>query len=257
MTFNRLVLALAVAGQLALAADSPDVSKSSSSPTEFQVTAPRMPMSQPPVMRKLEPQDNVVVKLPGPSLAAPEEPVVRRRIVATRPFIQQVAVHHDAPPPVLPAAPALPPAQLKPDLPAVLKPPKPSLPADLERDTALYCQRRIGDWTEAEARKVLGEPIRQRAAFDDDHTESGHIFAFADPTGRYRELELDFATKSGRLRTVFVYPWKLTWQECRKVWGANVNATEANKGRKFYSYVNRRLDVLVDPAGQVISLGLY
>ena len=29
------------------------------------------------------------------------------------------------------------------------------------------------------------------------------------------------------------------------------------KGRKFYSYVNRRLDVLVDPAGKVISLGLY
>jgi hypothetical protein len=56
---------------------------------------------------------------------------------------------------------------------------------------------------------------------------------------------------------VFVYPWKLTWLECRRIWGANVNSTEANKGRKFYSYINRRLDVLVDPGGKVISLGLY
>jgi hypothetical protein len=31
----------------------------------------------------------------------------------------------------------------------------------------------------------------------------------------------------------------------------------ANKGRTFYSYQNRRLDVLVAPDGKVISLGLY
>ena len=39
--------------------------------------------------------------------------------------------------------------------------------------------------------------------------------------------------------------------------GANVSATEGNKGRVFYSYVNRHLDVLVDHDGKVISLGLY
>jgi hypothetical protein len=49
----------------------------------------------------------------------------------------------------------------------------------------------------------------------------------------------------------------MTWQECRRQWGGEVSATEANKGRKFYSYVDRRLDVLVDAAGKVISLGLY
>ncbi len=255
MTLNRLVSALAFFGSLALAADSPDVGKSSP-PVEVRVATPRMTIALPPVMRKLEPQDNVVVQLPG-GLPAPEEPIPHR-VVATRPFVlQQVAVHRDAPPPLLPAAPAIAPAPLKADLPSVLKAPKPNLPADLERDTALFCQRRIGDWTEAEARKVLGEPLRQRVAYDDDQTESGRIFAFADPTGRYRELELDFSKGTGRLRTVFVYPWKLTWQECRRVWGGNVSSTEANKGRKFYSYLNRRLDVLVDPGGKVISLGLY
>jgi hypothetical protein len=30
-----------------------------------------------------------------------------------------------------------------------------------------------------------------------------------------------------------------------------------NKGRIFYSYVNRHLDVLVDQDGKVISLGVY
>ena len=36
----------------------------------------------------------------------------------------------------------------------------------------------------------------------------------------------------------------------------DVSAADA-QGRKFYSYTNRRLDVLVDPDGKVISLGLY
>jgi len=49
----------------------------------------------------------------------------------------------------------------------------------------------------------------------------------------------------------------MSWQECRKLWGGNVHSTQANKGRIFYSYVNRRLDVLVDGSGNVISLGLY
>jgi len=70
-------------------------------------------------------------------------------------------------------------------------------------------------------------------------------------------LELDFDKDKGLLRTVFIYPWNLTWTECRKLWGAKVSATEGNAGRVFYSYVNRRLDVLVDHDGKVISLGLY
>jgi hypothetical protein len=49
----------------------------------------------------------------------------------------------------------------------------------------------------------------------------------------------------------------MTWQACRRLWGAHVTARKANKGRTFYSYLNRRLDVLVDHTGKVISLGLY
>ena len=86
---------------------------------------------------------------------------------------------------------------------------------------------------------------------------NGTIYAFNDPTSKYKELELDFDLQSGTLRTVFVYPPRLTWQQCRRLWNGPVAAADAAQGRKFYSYTNRRLDVLVDPAGKVISLGWY
>jgi hypothetical protein len=104
---------------------------------------------------------------------------------------------------------------------------------------------------------LLGEATRQRLALGEDQLETGLILAFADPTGRYKELELDFVNDTGALRGVFAYPWKMTWQECRRLWGARITARKANQGRTFYSYLNRRLDVLVDPNGEVISLGLY
>ena len=63
--------------------------------------------------------------------------------------------------------------------------------------------------------------------------------------------------RTGTLRTVFGYPWNLTWQECRRLWGANVSAAEANKGRKFYSYLQPPPGRAGGPSGKVISLGLY
>lgn len=115
----------------------------------------------------------------------------------------------------------------------------------------------VGQWTETDARFLLGEPVRKRPAFDDRGSQNGTIYAFSDPTNRYREIELDFDRDTGTLRTVFVYPFHLTWQEVRHRWGANVNETSANNGRRFYSYSDRRLDVLVDSTGKVISFGLY
>jgi hypothetical protein len=153
-------------------------------------------------------------------------------------------------PPAAPRARIAPPA-----LP--LEPHKPAYPAGLATESAVFCQKQIGHWTLADARAILGEPQRQRPAIEDDSTENGHIYAFRDLTSRYKELELDFGKESGLLRSVFVYPWNLTWQDCRKLWGAHVSATEGNQGRIFYSYVNRHLDVLVEHDGKVISLGLY
>jgi len=178
----------------------------------------------------------VVVTLPGPPAA--------------------VATPQTAPPKVAAAVvPRIPPASD--DHPPVLKRAAPAYPPEFESDSALFCQSQIGKWTEADARALLGEPSRQRLALGESQSESGLILAFADPTKRYRQLELDFANKTGSLRGVFAYPWKMTWQECRRLWGARVTSRKANQGRTFYSYLDRRLDVLVDPAGKVVSLGLY
>jgi hypothetical protein len=131
------------------------------------------------------------------------------------------------------------------------------LPPDFERDSAEFCRQRINTWTEADARSLLGEPKRSRPSFGPDNSENGQILAFADPSGRHHQLELDFDRGSGRLRTVFVYPWDMTWEDCQRLYGAAVSPAKSNKGRTFYSYSDRRMDVLVDADGKVVSLGLY
>jgi hypothetical protein len=201
--------------------------------------AQEQPDARPPVLRAAEPSDDQVITLPGappPAFVAVDRPSAPLTVAA-------------------PAPPAL--DAVEDHRPLLRRAPKPVFPAEFERDSAVFCQKLIGLWTHPDAYNLFGEPLRERVVMNDEDKESGRIYAFSDPTGRYREIELDFAKDTGTLRSVFVYPWKMTWTECRKIWGANVQSTAANKGRIFHSYVNRRLDVLVDPAGKVISLGLY
>ena len=186
----------------------------------------------PPVLRSSEPADNVVVTLPGQKPAAPAATVQPATEVRLEP-----------PPP-------------DPDRP-VLRRPKREYPPEFERDSADYLNQQIGIWQQVDAQGLLGEPAGQRPAFADDQTVNGQIVAFNDPSGRYRQLELEFDGDTGRLRTLFVYPHAMTWQDCRHAFGTNVRSTEADKGRTFFSYLDRRLDVLVDAAGKVISLGMY
>jgi hypothetical protein len=185
-------------------------------------------VTRPPVLRSDEPSDNFVVTLPG----APAPKVAPAPVPATAPDDDD---HR----------------------PLLRRAPKPVLPAEFERDPGAFTQKMIGVWSEPDAYNLYGDPLRERVVTDDSDVENGRIYAFSDPTARYREIELDFAKDTGLLRTVFVYPWKMTWAECRKLWGANVQSAQANKGRTFHSYVNRRLDVLVDSEGKVVSLGLY
>jgi len=190
--------------------------------------------SLPPVMRKLETSDNRVLQLPttqSPQLSARQsEPT--------------------------PPAAALPPKDTRPK-PAPKAKSKGSMPEDFLLDSGAFCQKKIGHWTLPEARTLLGEPVRDRAAAEDGLATVGRIYAFRDPTARNREIELDFAGKSGKLRTVYVYPWRMHWAECTKLWGTRTSSLQANKGRTFYSYLDRRLDVLVAADGQVISVGMY
>ena len=203
----------------------------------------------PPVLRKTDPEDSHFVVLPGPApapVATPAKAFVPPAPVAA-PLAAAVAESHEPPPPEL----------TDPGRPILRRAPRPLYPDDFEKDSGLFCQKQIGVWKEEDAMALLGTPSADRPAYDDKQSVNGRIFAFTDPTNHYRQMELDFDSETGALRTVFVYPWKMTWLECRKLWGGNVSAAEANQGRKFYSYLNRRLDVLVDGTGRVISIGLY
>lgn len=179
-----------------------------------------------PVLRSFEPPDSVVFTLPGP----PPVKVPVHKVLTS--------------PPVAIASPL--PTRLQP----IAIPPLPE-------EIGFFCQKQIGQWKQADARTVLGAPLRSRLAYDENQSASGRIFAFRDPTGLYRELELDFDGKTGALRSVFVYPPRMTWDEVRHRWSGEVTSADAPQGRKFYSYAHRHLDVLVDAQGRVISLGLY
>jgi hypothetical protein len=261
MKWFLIVSAVALAGQAAVRADAEGDRADTS----------RGVVTLPSVGGRSEAVPGVVITLPAPPapIAAPEaEPPKVTETAVPRippasddhpPVLRRpapIAAPEAGPPKVAEAVlPRIPPASD--DHPPVLRRAARVYPAGFDSDSALFCQAMIGLWTEADAQALLGEPSRQRLAIGEDPSETGLIFAFADPTGHYQELELDFANTTGVLRGVFAYPRKMTWQECRRLWGAHVAARKANQGRTFYSYLNRRLDVLVDPAGKVISLGLY
>jgi hypothetical protein len=186
---------------------------------------------EPPVLRDAEPSDSVVVTLPGLKTATGEGAEAATEV-------------HLTPPPPDPDRP-------------VFRRAKRAYPPEFDRDSADYLNQQIGIWEQMDAQALLGDPLGQRPSYADDQTVNGQIVSFNDPSGRYKQFELDFDRESGRLRTLFVYPLEMTWTECRTEFGMNVRTTQANKGRTFYSYLDRRLDVLVDAAGKVISLGMY
>jgi len=229
----------AVAGQLAASGVAAD-------PVATSPGGARGTPGLPPVLRSSEPPESVQVTLPGPPPVTPTPrvivavPPVARFAPLPRTLVQDASLRQPIPLPVVAAAPV-----------------KPAPRLEMGNDATAYCKKQIGRWKEGDARKLLGEPSRNRPAYDEKKAVNGTIYAFPDPTNKYRELELDFDLDSGALRTVFAYPPRLTWDECRRLWNGPVAAADAAQGRKFYSYTNRRLDVLVDPAGNVISLGWY
>ena len=246
MKWFRLICLAAVASQFVASGVAAD--RSAANPDGNTSTA-----KVPPVLRPSEPRDSLQITLPGPAPVAPAP----ERVILPGPAPAVPVAKQLAPPPVKPVQDAT----LRRPLPlpvvpaAPLKPPPPLL--QIGREVAAYCQKQIGHWKESDARKLLGEPKRHRPAYDEKKSVNGIIYAYTDPTNKYKELELDFDLHTGSLRTVFVYPPRLTWQQCRRLWNGPVSAADAARGRKFYSYTNRRLDVLVDPAGNVISLGWY
>jgi hypothetical protein len=141
--------------------------------------------------------------------------------------------------------------------PPVLRHVSAEYPAEFVQDSVAYLESYLARWEESDATRLLGPSLRQRPTVDEKGKANGMIYAYADPLHRYREFELDFGGDSGKLRTIFVYPIDLSWRDCRRSHGSGVSKTDVGSGRTFYSYLNRRLDVLVDANENVISLGIY
>lgn len=252
MQWFRLIILAALAGQLAV--NGADADRAAAEGGAAVAVA-----KLPPVLRPTDPPDSRHITLPGPvrvvpavKLITPVAPVARA-LPTTTLILEDFALRQPIVAPVVLASLTKTPAPVT--VPATAT--ATATPVTPAREFGLLCQKQIGKWKEADARALLGEPVRRRPAYDEKKAVNGTIFAFKDPSNKYKELELDFDAKSGHLRTVFVYPPRLTWQECRHQWSGPITAADAAQGRKFYSYSNRRLDVLVDPAGKVISLGWY
>lgn len=252
MQWFRLMILAAVAGQLAV--NGADADRAATEGGSAVAVA-----KLPPVLRPTDPPDSRQITLPGPVRAVrtikrvtPVAPVAQA-LPSTTLILEDFALRQPIVVPVVHASLTKTPAPIS--VPATA--PVAASPVTPAKEFGLLCQKQIGKWKEADARALLGEPVRQRPAYDEKKAVNGTILAFKDPSNKYKELELDFDAMSGHLRTVFVYPPRLTWQECRRQWAGPITAADAAQGRKFYSYTNRRLDVLVDPAGKVISLGWY
>jgi hypothetical protein len=132
-----------------------------------------------------------------------------------------------------------------------------SVPDAMKNGSALYVSTKLTLWTLEDAKKELGEPVRSRIGYDQHNNKISDIFAFSDPTKAMREFELGFDAQTKKLRDIYAYPWNVTWDDCKKLWGDNVTTVRNKNGTRFHSYKDRHVNVLVDKSDRVISLGFY
>jgi hypothetical protein len=130
------------------------------------------------------------------------------------------------------------------------------IPDEMKQGSLAFLEKRMGAWTIEDAKRLLGEPTRSRDALAGKVID-GTIFAFPDPTGAMRELELNFAKSHGRLRAVYAYPYNATLKEAEALWGRNYRLVRNQNGTRSYVYQDRRLIVLTNANGTVIKLGVY
>jgi hypothetical protein len=159
------------------------------------------------------------------------------------------SIYEPEPPPDKPATTAAVPMPASAPAPSL-----PAIPEEMKKSSAIYLQGKLGVWTLGDATKELGQYISYRQGVP---ATSADIFAFDDPTKQFRQIELSFSKGNLKLAGIYAYPFKLTWDECKQLWGNKVKTLKNADGSKFYQYKDRRLNVLVDKRGDVYNIGLY
>lgn len=131
--------------------------------------------------------------------------------------------------------------------PPVLRHADPEYPGEFVRDSVAYLESQLDRWQQSDAVRLLGVSLPLRPSVDEEGK--------ARPAPLLPQFELDFEGESAahHLRLPGKYelarlPPRL-WMGCFQ--------TDTGSGRSFYSYLNCRLDVLVDATGNVIGLGIY
>lgn len=150
-------------------------------------------------------------------------------------------------------------AEPKPESARTLVPTAVEIPGEMRKGALVFLEGKMGAWKLDDARKLLGDPIRQRDAFVGTAVD-GVIYAFTDPTRGSREFELNFAGKTGILRAVYAYPNPVPavrLKDAQALWGRDYREVKNPNGTRSYIYKNRRLIIVTDTSGNVINIGVY
>jgi hypothetical protein len=117
-------------------------------------------------------------------------------------------------------------------------------------------QAEINLWTTEDAAHALGTATSHRfGVFDNEIT--GDIFAYHDPTNRFREIELNFDAVSKRLAGVYLYPKDVTWPEYKRSLAGKAKISKKPDGSRLYTCEDSRVAVLVAPDGAVKKLTFW
>jgi Trypsin-like peptidase domain len=135
-----------------------------------------------------------------------------------------------------------------------------AIPEEMRRGSLDFLINRMGIWHLDDARQLMGEPVRERAFLvAGSRKAEGVIYAFPDPTGVVREFELHFPYSTGILSDVWAYPKAgvVHLKDFEQLWGRKYRVTKNPNGSHFYAYADRRINILVDKDGNVVSVSSY
>ena len=117
--------------------------------------------------------------------------------------------------------------------------------------------RHLRVWQAEDAQAELGQPSAHRVATDEHGAAYGEVLTYSDPTNKYQKFDLTFDADSKKLREIRVYPWNVTLEQCKAIWGDRFEVEQRRDGLRLYVYRDQRVSVLVRDTGEVLSFDIW
>jgi len=70
-------------------------------------------------------------------------------------------------------------------------------------------------------------------------------------------LELAFDSKTGYLAEAYLHPKKMTWDQCKQLWGEKFDTVTTLDGSQSRIFTAERVRVLLDKDDSVRNVGIY